>query len=92
MTRDWTDEEIDEINETMAAGALGAIQKLLDDGGIPRGTFADDQVCNLVALYNRRGWALQWIWENCGEFALPDWVKDAMPDLTKPIPPEVQSQ
>lgn len=39
----------------MAAGALAAIRNLLDDGGIPRGTFGDDQVRNLVALYNQRG-------------------------------------
>ena len=39
----------------MALGALDAIQKLLDDGRIPRGTFADEQVQNLVALYNQRG-------------------------------------
>ena len=39
----------------MAHGALAAIQELLDQGGIPRGTFADEQVQNLVALYNQRG-------------------------------------
>jgi hypothetical protein len=55
----------------LAHGALKAIQALLDDGGIPRGTFADDQVRNLVALYNRRGdeiehlrAGLQWILDN----------------------------
>ena len=45
-------------NNGIAGGALLSIQRLLDDGGIPRGTFADDQVRNLVALYNRRGTAL----------------------------------
>jgi len=39
----------------MARGALAAIQDLLDDGGIPRGTFGDEQVQNLVVLYNQRG-------------------------------------
>lgn len=48
MTRTDNDEE-------MARGALDSIHALLDDGGIPRGTFADDHVRNLVALYNQRG-------------------------------------
>ena len=55
MSEDWTEEQIKEINEEMASCALASIQVLLDDGGIPRGTFADDQVRNLVALYNQRG-------------------------------------
>jgi hypothetical protein len=59
MSEEWTEEHIKEINEEMASGALLAIQELLDSGGIPRGTFADDQVRNLVALYNQRGDALQ---------------------------------
>jgi hypothetical protein len=46
-------------NNELAEGALLSIQQLLDDGGIPRGTFVDDQVRNLVALYNRRGDRLQ---------------------------------
>jgi hypothetical protein len=45
-------------NNELAEGALLSIQRLLDDGGIPRGTFADEQVQNLVALYNQRGAAL----------------------------------
>jgi hypothetical protein len=43
------------VNASMAEGALAAIHELLDSGGIPRGTFADDHVRNLVALYNQRG-------------------------------------
>ena len=43
------------INAEMAHGALHAIHDLLDDWGIPRGTFADDHVRNLVAMYNQRG-------------------------------------
>ena len=43
------------MDDAMAHGALKAIRDLLDDGKIPRGTFADDQVRNLVALYNQRG-------------------------------------
>lgn len=43
------------IDAEMASGALISIHELLDNGGIPRGTFADDQVRNLVALYNQRG-------------------------------------
>ncbi len=46
-------------NNKLAEGALLSIQRLLDDGGIPRGTFVDDQVRNLVALYNQRGDKLQ---------------------------------
>ena len=52
MLEDWLDNECDHM---MAQGALEAIRDLLDDGGIPRGTFADDQVRNLVTLYNQRG-------------------------------------
>ena len=44
-----------EAEADMAVGALDAIRRLLDEGGIPRGTFGDDQVRNLVALYNQRG-------------------------------------
>src|SRR3990167_5883304 len=64
-----------EIDNEMAAGALNAIHELLDSGGIPRGTFADDHVRNLVALYNQRGAALKSIAANtccdkCQEAAL----------------------
>lgn len=54
--RHWGEKpsEISDDGE-MAAGALDAIHALLDDGGIPRGTFADDHVRNLVVLYNQRG-------------------------------------
>ena len=41
--------------DELAQGALDAIHALLDEGGIPRGTFADDHVRNLVVLYNQRG-------------------------------------
>jgi hypothetical protein len=43
------------VQDELAQGALDSIRALLDDGCIPRGTFADDQVRNLVALYNLRG-------------------------------------
>ena len=46
---------VEKAGADMARGALAAIQDLLDDGGIPRGTFGDEQVQNLVALYNQRG-------------------------------------
>lgn len=46
-------ETLETAEEPLATGALAAIRNLLDDGGIPRGTFADDQVRNLVALYNQ---------------------------------------
>lgn len=52
-----------QVNAEMAEGALDAIQRLLDDGGIPRGAFADDQVGNLVALYNQRGDIIRSLWE-----------------------------
>lgn len=51
--RKYTKEEIKTIDKDMAEGALQAIQELLDSGGIPRGTFADDQVRNLVVMYNQ---------------------------------------
>ena len=50
-----TEAEAAQIDAEMAIGSLQAIHNLLDDGGIPRGTFADDHVRNLVALYNQRG-------------------------------------
>lgn len=53
MSETWTEKEVDQINEEMACGALEAIHRLLDNGGIPRGTFADDQVRNLIAIYNK---------------------------------------
>jgi hypothetical protein len=37
----------------LAAGALESIHELLDYGGVPRGTFADDHVRNLVAMFNQ---------------------------------------
>lgn len=40
-------------NDDMAQDALQAIHELLDSGGVPRGTFADDHVRNLVAMYNQ---------------------------------------
>lgn len=46
-----TEAEAAQIDAEMAIGSLHAIHNLLDDGGIPRGTFADDHVRNLVALY-----------------------------------------
>lgn len=55
MDNEISDEWAKAVNEEMAEGALRAIQELLDKGDIPRGTFADDQVRNLVAFYNRRG-------------------------------------
>ena len=51
----------------LAAGALAAIQRLLDSGNIPRGTFADDQVRNLVALYNQRGDEIERLRDNIAE-------------------------
>ena len=53
------------MTDGMAEGALSAIKALLDDGGIPRGTFADDQVRNLVALYNQRGDAINRLEAQC---------------------------
>lgn len=49
---DYTEEEIEAINNVMAHGALKSIRDLLDSGGIPRGTFPDEQVRNLVVMYN----------------------------------------
>lgn len=53
MRDKWADDDIKETIYMMALGALDSIQKLLDEGGIPRGTFAYDQVRNLVAMYNK---------------------------------------
>jgi hypothetical protein len=50
----WADpQHINECSREMAGGALFEIHRLLDTGGIPRGTFADDHVRNLVALHNQ---------------------------------------
>jgi hypothetical protein len=52
----WVDpQHVNACNRDMAGGALDAIQRLLDSGGIPRGTFADEQVHNLVVMYHQRG-------------------------------------
>ncbi len=48
----YEDQWAKNTTEDMAHGALESIQSLLDSGGIPRGTFADDQVRNLVVMYN----------------------------------------
>lgn len=53
------------INAEMAHGALHAIHELLDDGGVPRGTFADDHVRNLVAMYNQRGMRIRELEAEC---------------------------
>ena len=45
--------KIEAQSADMAHGALHNIQELLDSGNVPRGTFADDQVRNLVAMYNQ---------------------------------------
>jgi hypothetical protein len=44
--------KLENLDAEMAHGALHAIHELLDSGGVPRGTFADDHVRNLVAMYN----------------------------------------
>jgi Helix-turn-helix domain len=44
--------KLEKLDAEMARGALQAIHELLDSGGVPRGTFADDHVRNLVAMYN----------------------------------------
>jgi len=49
--RDWWRHK--DMNATMAEGALNAIHQLLDSSGIPRGTYGDDHVCNLVVMYNK---------------------------------------
>jgi hypothetical protein len=52
----WVDPaHVAECERAMAGGAIEAIHRLLDSGGIPRGAFADDHVQNLVALYKLRG-------------------------------------
>jgi hypothetical protein len=52
----WQDPAyVAETEQMMAAGALAAIDEKLDRIGIPKGTFADDQVHNLIAMWLERG-------------------------------------
>ena len=65
----WADPRyVVECNREMAEGAMDCVHDLLDRLGIPRGTFADDHVTNLVVCYNKRGKALKAI----TEFPIPD--------------------
>jgi len=48
-------EWIDQVNQEMDRGVLDYIRSGLEHFGVPRGTFADDQFDNFVAMYNRRG-------------------------------------
>lgn len=57
--RTWSEDTINDINAEMAAGALSAISDALTAGSIPKGTFADDQVRNLIAFYNWQRKALE---------------------------------
>ena len=83
MTTQWTDKQIAEINSGMAACALKAIQELLDDGGIPRGPFPDDQVRNLVAMYNQQKAKLERAREALEFYANGQlWFEDGKPQLT----------
>lgn len=50
-TKEWADR----TNREMAKCVLDYIQKALAHFGVPRGTFADDQFDNFMAMYNRRG-------------------------------------
>jgi hypothetical protein len=51
----WQDPKyIAEASEIMAEGAMDAVHDLLDRMGVPRGTFPDDHVANLVVWYNRK--------------------------------------
>lgn len=52
---EMTDEKIDQINAEMAECVLDAIKRILTDIGIPEGTWTEDRVLNLVAMYNLRG-------------------------------------
>src|ERR1700678_989982 len=56
----WADPKyVAECNREMAEGAMQSVHELLDRLGIPRGTFSDDHVGNLVVCYNKRGKALE---------------------------------
>lgn len=49
----WQDPKwVNEADEFMAGGALDAVHDLLDQMDVPRGTFADDHVRNLIVMYN----------------------------------------
>ena len=51
----YSEEYLNEINNDMCRSVLDEIKNGLTELGIPRGTYGDDQVWNLVSLYNRRG-------------------------------------
>lgn len=53
LTAERDEARMEVVAAEMAFGCLHSIQELLDSGGVPRGTFADDQVRNLVAMFNK---------------------------------------
>jgi len=50
-----SNEWIEGTNRDMAECLLDYIQQALENFGVPRTTFTDDQFDNFVAMYNRRG-------------------------------------
>jgi hypothetical protein len=50
-SKEW----VDRTNREMAECVLDYIRSALEHFGVPKGTFADDQFDNFVALYNQRG-------------------------------------
>ena len=86
-----TDRNYDVVAEPdydpLARGALGAIHALLDSGGIPRGTFADDHVRNLVVFYNWQEDALREIAAGKGGAELAKAVLFKIARAKVPAPP-----
>lgn len=61
----WVDpRHVREHARTLAVEAVERIHARLDQAGIPRGTFSDDQVANVLTLFEYRGIALHLIAED----------------------------
>lgn len=56
---------------------LGATERSRD-GAIKQIGLYSRKVVSLDAENEQRGRALRWIWENYGEFYMPDWVEKLM--------------
>lgn len=51
----WSKKYLAKIDADMARGAFDSMLQMLDQLGVPKGTFSDDQLLNFIAMYNNRG-------------------------------------
>ena len=51
----WTEEKIKQVNWEMAECVVDYMKSALAEFGVPPSAYADDQLDNFIAMYNRRG-------------------------------------